>query len=293
MPLQQIWQLIETRYGGFSPQLQRAAKFVRENPQEVALQSLRNIAGRVGVSPATMTRLMQALGFDTWEAFQAAHRQWLTEGQRGVFSGPADRVIADARRPGAEDLLLDSMAHAERFNLEAALGPQAREALRQAAALLAAAPTVAVAGLRSCFPVAYGLHYALSLFLPGTRLMPGIGGTLLDELHHLRPGDALVAISIAPYSRETVDLARLAHEAGVKTVGITDGPLSPIARNADIALSARTDSPSHLASPIGLMALSQALAMLVLVRAGDAALETMRHREAVFEATSAYLPVQG
>ena len=292
MPLQQIWHLIEARYGGFSPQLQRAARFVRENPQEVALQSMRHIAGRVGVSPATMTRLIQALEIGTWEAFQTIHRQWLTEGKRGVFSGPADRVIADARKPGAEDLLLESMAHLDGLNLEATLGPQMRAPLRKAAALIALAPTVAIAGLRSSFPVAYGLHYALSLFLAGTVLMPGAGGALLDGLHHLRPGAVLIVISISPYSRETVTLAQLAHEAGCTVVGITDGPLSPIAQVADIALIARTDSPSHLASLVGLMAVAQALAMLVLARAGDGALEAMRHREAMFETTSAYLPAQ-
>lgn len=292
MPLQQLWHQIETRFGGFSPQLQRAARFVRENPQDVALLSLRNIAARAGVSPATMTRLMQALEIETWCAFQSLHRHWLTTGRQGVFSGPADRVVTDARHPGAENLLLESMARLEGLNLESALGPPMQEPLRKAARLIALAPTVAIAGLRSSFPVAYGLHYALSLFLAGTVLMPGAGSALLDGLHHLRPGAVLITISISPYSRETVSLARLAHEAGCPVVAITDGPLSPLAQIADITLIARTDSPSHLASLVGLMAVAQALAMLVLARAGDGALETMRHRETIFETTSAYLPTQ-
>lgn len=289
MPLQQLWHRIESRYGGFSPQLQRAARFVREHPQEIALSSLRSIAGRAGVSPATVTRLMQALQIDSWAAFQALHRQWLTAGQGGVFSGPADRVIADARRPGARDQLLDCMARSEGLNIESALGLQGRNALRRAADLLADAPVVVIAGLRSSFPVAYGLHYALSLFLSGAVLIPVAGATLSDGLPHLRPGAALVAVSISPYSRDTVELARRARESGARIIALTDGPLSPLARIADVTLTARTDSPSHLASVTGLIALAQALAMLVLARAGDAALQAMRHRETILETTSAYL----
>lgn len=290
MPLQEIWQRIESRYGAFPPQLQRAARFVRENPQDVALSSLRGLAGRAGVSPASMTRLMQALEFETWDAFRGEHRDWLTAGRQGVFSGRADRLISGAKAPGAEDALLDSIAEAEQANVGAALAPQSRRALRQAADLLAAAPAISVVGIRSCFPVAFSLHYALSLFLPGARLMAGTGGGLVDDLHHLRENDALVVISVAPYSRETVETARYARRANVRIVGITDGPLTPVARLSDVALVAGNASPAHIASPIGPIAVAQALALLMLARAGESALQTLRRREAMLEATSAYLP---
>lgn len=290
MPLQEIWQRIEARYGAFSPQLRRAARFVREHPQDVALQSLRTVSRQAGVSPTSMTRLTQALDVETWDAFQATHRAWLTAGRPGVFSGKADRLISGTRKPGAEDHLLDAVAEAERANIAHALDAAARGELRRAADLLASAPAVSVAGIRSCFPVAFSLHYSLSLFMPNVRLMTGTGGSLLDELHHLRAGDALVVVAVSPYSRETVEVARHARSAGVRVVGITDGPLTPVARLSDITLAAGNDSPAHIASPIGPIAVAQALAVLVLARAGEGALETLRRREATLEATSAYLP---
>ena len=290
MPLQDLWQRIESRYGGFSPQLQRAARFVREHPQDVALQSLRTLSRQAGVSPTSMTRLTQALEFETWDAFQAEHRDWLTTGRKGVFSQRANRLINDARRPGAEDQLLDAICDAERANLSNALDTQSRQNLKQAADLLANAPAISVAGIRSCFPVAFSLHYSLSLFVPGVRLMTGTGGSLLDELHHLREHDVLVVISVAPYSHETIEIARHSRNVGAHIIGITDGPLTPVARLSDIALVASNDSPAHIASPIGPIAVAQALAILVLARGGDGALETLRRREATLEATFAYLP---
>jgi DNA-binding MurR/RpiR family transcriptional regulator len=289
VPLESIWGDIDKRYGEFSPQLRRAAQFVRMHPQDVALNSLRTVSRNAGVSPTSLTRLVQALDFDSYEAFQAQHRDWLKAGRQGTFSGRADRVISGAREPGAEDSLLDAMAEAERTNIAAALRPAARPALKRAADMIFNAPGVAVAGIRSCFPAAYSLHYTLSLFMPGVRIMLGTGSSFLDDLHHLTEGDVLVVISVSPYSRETVEAARFAKARGVQVVAITDASLAPLARLADVALVASNDSPAHIASPIGPIATAQALAMLVLARAGGMALEVLRRREAMLEATSAYI----
>ncbi|MEO3386964.1 MurR/RpiR family transcriptional regulator [Mesorhizobium sp. CAU 1741] len=290
MSLQEIWQRIEFRYGAFSPQLRRAARFVRENPQEIALHSLRGVAGQAGVSPTSMSRLLHALEFESWESFQADHRTWLTAGSAKTFSDRANRLISETRSPGAEDVLLDNIRVAEGANLRYAFDPHARPNLKLAADMLGRASGIAIAGIRSCYPVAYSLHYTLSLFRPETRLMGSVGGGLLDDLHQLGKDDVLVVISVAPYSRESVELTKLAKQDGVSVVGITDGPLTPIARSADIVLVATNDSPAHIPSPIGLIAVAQALASLVLARAGDGALMALRRREAALETISAYLP---
>lgn len=289
VPLEAVRQRIDERFGSFSPQLRRVASFVRDHPQDVALNSLRTVAREAGVSPTSVTRLVQALGFEGYDAFQAAHRAWLTGGRPPAFSDRADRLISEVQAPEAEDAALDALAEAERGNVAASLAPERRGPLKQAAAIVLAAPGVTVAGIRSCFPAAYSFHYSLSLFMPGARLMTGTGASFLDDLHHLSPGDAMVAISVAPYSRETVEAARFAHGHGVQVIAITDGPRTPMARLADVTLVASNDCPAHIASPIGPIAVSHALAMLVLARAGSVALERLRRREATLEATAAYV----
>jgi DNA-binding MurR/RpiR family transcriptional regulator len=263
MPVEAIWQQINQRYDGFSPQLRRAARYVRDHPQDVALNSLRGLASKAGVSPTSMTRLMQALQFENFDEFQEMHRRWLTRGSGAPFSRRAGELIDVVRTPAA--------------------------ALKQAAEIIAAAPGVAVAGLRSCFPVAFSLHYALSLFMPRTWLMMGSGGSFLDDLYHLGKGDAFVVVSVAPYSRDIVEAARHMAERGVDVIAITDGNLTPIARLAKVVLVAENASPAHIASPIGPIAVAQALALLALAKAGPAALEALRHRETVLAATHAYL----
>lgn len=289
MPVEAIWQQINQRYDGFSPQLRRAARYVRDNPQDVALNSLRTLAGKAGVSPTSMTRLMQALQVENFDAFQDMHRRWLTRGREAPFSRRAGELIDVTRTPAARDMLVSDFLAAEQANLTAALAPGRRDALNRAAEVIAAAPGVAVAGLRSCFPVAFSLHYALSLFMPRAWLLMGAGGSLLDDLYHLDKGDAFVVVSVAPYSRDIVEAVRHVAERGVDVIAITDGNLTPIARLAKVVLVAENASPAHIASPIGPIAVAQSLALLALAASGPAALEAVRHRESMLAATHAYL----
>ena len=59
-------------------------------------------------------------------------------------------------------------------------------------------------------------------------------GSGLNELAQAGAGDALIAVSFAPYAPFTVDLAKRARRAGVPIVVITDSALSPLAGLADV-----------------------------------------------------------
>src|SRR5260370_28043380 len=49
------------------PQLQTAARYMLDRPDDVALLSMREQARRAGVPPATMTRLAQRLGLEGYD----------------------------------------------------------------------------------------------------------------------------------------------------------------------------------------------------------------------------------
>ncbi|MDZ7904762.1 MAG: SIS domain-containing protein [Cypionkella sp.] len=85
-----------------------------------------------------------------------------------------------------------------------------------------------IIGLRRAFPAASYLAYALEKMNISAMLHDRYIGQL-DHRHALRAGDALIAISFAPYSAETVDLARHAHGAGIPVVALTDTHASPLA----------------------------------------------------------------
>ncbi|WP_431270942.1 MurR/RpiR family transcriptional regulator [Dankookia sp. P2] len=141
------------------PQLAAAGRHIAERPFEAATRSMRTLAAEAGASPATFTRLAQALGFPGWDALRAA----AIEEQRR----PAPY---SSRAPAAGGLA--AIRAAEALNVEA-LAAIPDGALEAAAAALHAAPRIHVAGFRSCRAVALLLHYQLRLFRPETALVEG------------------------------------------------------------------------------------------------------------------------
>ena len=78
-----ITRLIDRHFDALSPELQRAARWARQHPTELGLQSMRASAKRAGVAPATMTRLAQTLGFDGFdvalgESMSLTFRRWVS-----------------------------------------------------------------------------------------------------------------------------------------------------------------------------------------------------------------------
>ncbi len=121
------------------------------------------------------------------------------------------------------------------MSLEALAKSVDEAALNQAVQVLARAETVHVVGLRRAFPVASYLVYAFEKMQVPAMLHDGVGK--LDHRFALRAGDALLAITFAPYSEETISLAQDARDRGLPVVAVTDRMTSPLARAADAVLT--------------------------------------------------------
>jgi DNA-binding MurR/RpiR family transcriptional regulator len=70
-------RLLVDSYPKLTPQLQRAARFMVEHPEEVGLNSMRRVAQDAGVKPATITRLTKILGFREYGALREPFQQRL------------------------------------------------------------------------------------------------------------------------------------------------------------------------------------------------------------------------
>src|SRR5690606_15897124 len=95
-----ITRSVETLPG----QLGVAARYVLQNPGDVALLSMREQARRAGVQPWTMTRLAKRLGLDGYEEVRRLHGQALKDQALG-FSGKAGAQVARQRKAGGQALV--------------------------------------------------------------------------------------------------------------------------------------------------------------------------------------------
>jgi DNA-binding MurR/RpiR family transcriptional regulator len=280
----QLAALIRGRFQELSPQFQMGAAFLLDHPDEVAVLSMRKVADRAQVQPASLVRLAQQLGFPGWnemrELFVARVRtrpEPLTNRARSLVAGNAKQSLA-------HDLLV-----AQQHNLDVTAAQNERT-LIEAARILRRARHVHVAGYRSCYAVAFGLVYGYRFFRSSVSLLTGEAGTLDMQLRAIDRDSATVVISFAPYSVEAVRVAETALEKGSKLVAITDSAVSPIALNADKLLIFSHESPSFFPSLVAATAIAESLVAHLLALEGAGAVEQLEQAERSLHAKGDYVP---
>lgn len=279
----ELASLIRAQFSELSPQFQVGAAFLLDHPDEVAVSSMRKVAQRAQVQPASLVRLAQQFGFPGWNELRDLFVARVRTRPEPLTQRARSLVKANAKASLAHDLLV-----AQQHNL-ATTAAQNAQTLADAARLMRKAPHVHVAGFRSCYPVAFGLVYGYRLFRPTVSLLTGVAGSLEMELRTIAKNSVTVVISFAPYSMEAMRVAQAARAQGSKLVAITDSAVAPIALHADVPLIFAHDSPSFFPSLVAAHALAEALVAQLLALEGGEAVAALERAEAELHAKGAYV----
>jgi len=203
--------------------MRQCAEYLSQHPDLIPVSTVAELAQGAGVQPSALMRFCQMLGFsgfsDMQRLFRESHRQrWPDYPTR----------IANLRERGAgsPSALLAEFVDAGRKSLENLAKSIDARVLDEAVALMSAARVIHIIGLRRSYPVASYLAYAFEKMEIPALLHDCTGN--LDRRTLMAEGDVLVAISFAPYSTPTVELAEVARARGLPVVAITDTPLSPL-----------------------------------------------------------------
>ncbi|WP_019559711.1 MurR/RpiR family transcriptional regulator [Caldimonas manganoxidans] len=284
MEPQDVQSLVEQHFDRLSPELQRAARWVVRHGAALGLQSMRASARQAGVSPATMTRLARQLGLPSFEALREPFRRALAR----QAEDPAGYLDRARRAAAARASLVSDLNEAQAADVRSCTGLNAAGRIEAAARLMLRSRQVAFLGLRASFGIAYHLHYTFALVRGTGRLLPDPSGSVVEQLDLLGPRDLLVAVSQAPYTRETVEAVQQAVHTGVPVLALTDSALSPIARGARQVLLFSATSPSFFPSMTGAQALAEALVAAVAAQGGAAVVQHLGRRQALLRARKAY-----
>jgi DNA-binding MurR/RpiR family transcriptional regulator len=278
-------------YDTLSPQLQEAARWVIDNPAEVALLSTREQARRAGVTPATLTRLAQRLGMDGYEGVRRLYADAVRR-RPDNYRGRAEELVARRSREGDAALVQDMFASVSQHLRDLAM-PASVDVLAAAADRIAAAERVYCLGLRSSFSVAFIFHYIRTLFGSNSVLIDGPGATAIDVLRAVGHADVLLAISVQPYVRHTIEVAGFARARGAGIVAVTDSEVSPLVPIAHHAIMVRTETPSFFHTMTPAFAAVECLAALIAARRGEEAVAALQASEDQLSAFSTYLRPAG
>ncbi len=272
-------QTVEARASAALPTLSKAERRVGRallaDYPSAGLASAARLAERAEVSPPTVLRFAQSLGFEGFTDLQVTLRAELS----ARSSGPITR-LPDAPPAGSMlDRLLQQM-RAQNNCAEQTLAQLPTSTLEAAVTLLAdTRRPVYLHGGRFSHLLAVHLAAHLEQLRPGVKALDDPNGRDLGVMLELSRTDVLVLFDYDRYQRSAAELASRAHRAGAAVLLITDDLACPVAPEAEVVLAASSTVGTTYQSMAAGFLLTELLIPLVMDTIGEPA----RTRMALWE----------
>ncbi|MEY3267740.1 MAG: hypothetical protein RL480_500 [Pseudomonadota bacterium] len=272
-PVDNALTRIRVAYPTMAKGAQRIADFILAQPSEVVGMSVTELSDATDVSDGSIINFCRAIGLSGFQQMKLSLAQELVQ--------PVQFIQEDLARDDDVDTIRRKIFHSGIQALRDTMSVLEPEALTSAMTILRAAKRIEIYGIGSSAPIAEDAYYRM--------LRIGLDARVVVDSHiqaisasRCTPEVAVLTISHSGATHETVVATRLAHEAGAKTVVITNYARSPIQSFADVVLFTmaretkfRTEAmASRIAQLCVVDALVAALAMADYERSTDTLRQT-------------------
>ena len=276
---------LKAAIGGLPPRLKVIAKYIIDNPGDFGMDPIRVSAEKIGVSPNSLVRLAQKMGFDGFEPFRDPFRHALVterEDQMGAdWIAQLDSGDSLAQTQGR-------LARNEINIVSRSLRMMSQDRIETALRCMTEARNCYVTATRSSYAMAYYFHYVGRMALPRLELVPRHMGAALDDLLEIGPEDCLIALTFAPYSASTIQALRLAGDRGAKVILISDSEVIAPGIRTDHVLAVAANSLHPFGAIGGAMAVLECLLTHLIEAAGPEALRRIEAYDALRQDSGAY-----
>jgi DNA-binding MurR/RpiR family transcriptional regulator len=261
---------ITEAYPSLSDRFQQVARFLTQNSNAVAMQSINTIAEQCGAHPSILVRFAQHFGFSGFKQLQGVFQTRLSTAAPGYREriSALDADLERNKRNGNMGFLHDLVVR-DIATLQELLNSVNEQSLTDAARLLKNADTIFIAGQLRSEPIAAFLRYVLSMLRRRVIFLDPAGGLAPEMAQVMGKKDVLVGISFRHYAKEVVAIADVAAANGTPIVTITDSQLSPLAKNAAVLFTVPEDEYSFSRSLAAPMCITQCIAIALAASLQD------------------------
>ena len=275
---------VSRNFSDLSPQLQLAARFVMNNPQEVATHSLRHIAKQSGLSPPTFSRLARAIGFEEYEMLRDGCRNQLKQKQvslaqrANLLQNSGDELSDESRGSFAA-----KHARVVVGNIQGLIDSIDTEQLADTTDLLVQADRVLLLGAQSSLALANYMKHIAAMASPKWQVIDQTSLPAVADLADVDDKTAVITMSVAPYLNRTIQVTEHAANSGATIIAVTDDIRSPLLKFARHSFLVPTESLQFFPSHVAILTLLEIMIGMVVRRIGETAnkridrVETLGH----------------
>lgn len=247
--------LINQSYQSLSNREAQVADLLLQDPNQILWYSASELANEADVSNSTVTRLVQVLGFKSYDELRKAVRSTLTNGS------PLHILhnVEHAPSSDTDDPLRQFMAQ-EKDILDASYASLSGIDLDAIATRLVEARNLGFLGFRNSQYFAAYARWQFVQFRPRTRQMPGAGETIAERIADLGPDDVVLVIAIRRIVGKLPRYIDAIKKTGADVLLITDPSSSALGKNATWTIVCPVENPEVFDSYVGVLSIIRFLA---------------------------------
>ena len=282
-----VLDTLALQFESLTPELRKAATYVLENPMDVGVSSIREIADAANVKPNTFVRMAREVGFEGYDDFREPFRDAI---RNGAASFPdRARWLQSTRQRGKLGELYADMVAGTLSNIESTFAGINEKLLKDAAEAIWNSRQTFTLGVGVNSANAQNFTYLASTGMVQFHAIPRSGSTAIDDLAWADERDVLIAITCKPYRHEVVEAMKIASEQGMRVIGISDSPASPIITGSEFGFVVSSDTPQFFPSSVSTIALLETLLSFVIASASPEIVDRVdrfhkrRHELGIYE----------
>lgn len=215
-----ISERIMSMSANFSKKQNQLGKFILDNIVDVALMNAPQIAREAGVSEATLTRFVYALGFNSFSEFLLELRRETINSKGGQFRQEpdlgADGHIYQRVFDVEMDLMRETLSNIDPASFDAAVK-----------LLLECDHLLLVGGPIHHYISLYALNF-MCAYRDNIHIIKQVDMSFVSLLDSLSSKSAAIVFSYPRYSSEVQKIAEILYKKKVQIIGVTDSKLSPV-----------------------------------------------------------------
>lgn len=274
---------IKNKMGDFSKGQKLIAKYIEDHYDKVAFMTASKLGATVGVSESTVVRFATEIGYTGYPELQQAMQEMIRNKLTSV-----QRMEVTASRIGDSDIL-DSVFNQDIDIIRRTMEETPHEDFYRSVDAIVAARKIYILGARSSLALATFLSYYFNLIFENVLLVQSTSeGEIFEQMIRIDERDVVIGISFPRYSKKAVKALNFAHKRGATVVAITDSTLSPMAKEADNLLLARSDIASIVDSLVAPLSLINALIVTTALRKSGEVTQVFKRLEDIWDEYGVY-----
>lgn len=267
----------------FSKGQKRIARYITESYDKAAFMTANRLGKTVGVSESTVVRFAVDLGFDGYPSMQKAMQEMVLNRLTSV-----QRIEVANNRIGDQDVV-SMVLHSDMEKLRQTGEVLSREEFQAAVSAILKAKRVYILGVRSVAPLANFLGYYLNYMFNNVHVITGVSvGEMFEKIVGVNSEDVVIAFSFPRYSASAAKGAQYCRSTGATVIAITDSEQSPLGRNSDHVLIAKSDMVSLVDSLVAPLSIVNALIVAIAAKREKELSRTFANLERIWDEYEVY-----